>query len=119
GARAGKMTCGACGTTFAPSARPDTSLIDMAFGTAAEPSAINRDAALECNRRGRELVARGDYARAIEQFTEALRFDPHDPILYNNRGYALAARKDYRQAIADFNEALQLDPRSAGACSNR
>jgi tetratricopeptide (TPR) repeat protein len=58
-------------------------------------------------------------AHAVDDFSEAIRRNPRDPIAYDNRGMAYYAKGDLDRAIADFNEAIRLDPKDAVAYNNR
>ena len=50
----------------------------------------------------------GDYARALENFTSAIRLDPSDARPYNNRGHIYTIQKRYENALSDFNAAVRL-----------
>ncbi len=60
-----------------------------------------------------------DYARAIEYYTQSIKYNPNDAAPYNNRGFAYESQGDYNRAIADYNRAIQLDPSFALAYRNR
>ena len=60
-----------------------------------------------------EKDGRGDYDRAIADYTEAIRLDPNNDIAYNKRGYAHYNKGDYDKAIADFTQAIKLKPNNA------
>ncbi|MFL6950578.1 MAG: tetratricopeptide repeat protein, partial [Xanthobacteraceae bacterium] len=62
---------------------------------------------------------KGDYDRAIADFSEAIRLDPKDAAVYNNRGNAWRAKGDNDRAIADYNEAIRLDPKDPVFYRNR
>jgi tetratricopeptide (TPR) repeat protein len=62
---------------------------------------------------------KGNYARAIAHYTEALRLNPKYVEAYNNRGIAYFKQVDYQRAIADFNEALRLKPNYVNVYINR
>ncbi|MBL7225102.1 MAG: tetratricopeptide repeat protein [Desulfobacteraceae bacterium] len=56
---------------------------------------------------------KGEYDRAIDDFTKALEMAPEGResyIVYYNRGVAYYKNRDYDQAIQDFNTSLQLTP---------
>jgi tetratricopeptide (TPR) repeat protein len=99
------------------------------------------------NMRGVAFDEQEDYDAAIEDYDEAIRLDPENPIPFNNRGNAWANKEDARvgrpqdarepakpveggqpvarqgemieRAFADFDEALRLDPDYADAFNNR
>ncbi|HOT36723.1 MAG TPA: tetratricopeptide repeat protein, partial [Candidatus Latescibacteria bacterium] len=80
-----------------------------------------------------ELRQRGQYAQAIEAFSEAIRLRPDFADAYNGRGVARnheggrvrymsddpprrreEAERLWRDAVADFREAIRLNPRESG-----
>ena len=63
--------------------------------------------------------SKGDYDKAIADFTEAIRLNPKIAKAYNNRGLAYENKGDYDKAIADCTEAIRLDPKFAEAYHNR
>jgi tetratricopeptide (TPR) repeat protein len=65
--------------------------------------------------RGRGIVYgnKGDYDRAITDFTEAIRLNPKLGTAFSNRGLAYEKKGGYDRAIADFNEAIRLNPNDA------
>jgi tetratricopeptide (TPR) repeat protein len=97
--------------------------------------------------RGIMHASRGEYERAIADFTEAIRLDPNMSAAYMLRGRALAASvsrvtsiaenfasfnaitragnvtaeqsRVYDQSIADFNQAIRLDPNLTEAFNDR
>jgi tetratricopeptide (TPR) repeat protein len=62
------------------------------------------------NNRGLALYERGDHARAIDDFTEAIRLDGKLARAYYNRALAHLARGDEDAAQVDRERALALDP---------
>jgi len=56
---------------------------------------------------------KGDYDRAIADFTEAIRLDPNSPVAHAVRGASFVRKGDYDRALVDLNEALRLDPKNA------
>ena len=58
---------------------------------------------------------RADFDKALADFTEAIRLDPHLAIAYSYRGHDLddeTASVD-EQALGDLSEAIRLDPESS------
>src|SRR5882762_8738710 len=66
--------------------------------------------ALAYSNRGVEWRAKGELARAIADYDEAIKADPQQSAAYNNRGIAYAAGSDYDKAITDYDEAIKLKP---------
>src|SRR5262245_59642002 len=54
--------------------------------------------------------ARGDYDRAIVDYSEAIRINPNYAVAYSNRGNLFQAQGRRKEAIADFRRALAIDP---------
>ena len=71
------------------------------------------------NNRGYAYGHKGDYDRAIADFSKAIELDPKDAETYFNRGYAYGHKGDYDRAIADFSKALELDPKAVVAYNSR
>jgi Flp pilus assembly protein TadD len=61
-------------------------------------------------RLGLGLVARNREREAVEEFAQAVRFEPHDPSKRENLGHALAACGRLEEAAAEYVEALRLFP---------
>ncbi len=58
---------------------------------------------------------KGDYDKAIADYTEAIRLDPTSAHAYLFRGQAHSGNKDYDEAIVDFTAAIRLNPKIAVA----
>ena len=71
------------------------------------------------NRRGIAYVGKGEYFRAIQAFTEALRHDPNNAEAWANRGIAYARKGEVDRAIQDYDQAIQISPSLANAYYNR
>lgn len=69
--------------------------------------------------RGVAHKGRGEFVKAIADFTEAIRLDPHHAEAYYNRGLAHFYEREYDKAIADFSEAIRIKPDFAAAYFNR
>jgi tetratricopeptide (TPR) repeat protein len=75
--------------------------------------------ALAFSNRGHAYRIKGDYARALQDFNEAIRRVPNLATALNGRGLTWGAMHDYDRAIADFNEAIGHAPTFAVALVNR
>ncbi|MDR0456536.1 MAG: tetratricopeptide repeat protein [Treponema sp.] len=62
--------------------------------------------------RGNVYFAKGDYDRAIADYTQTIRLDPKwaGAIVYYQRGNAYSNKYDYDRAIADYSEAIRINP---------
>ncbi|MGA3264312.1 MAG: tetratricopeptide repeat protein [Terracidiphilus sp.] len=55
---------------------------------------------------------------AIEELTQAVRFDPANANAHNGLGVALAQLGNYEKAVEQFNDAVRIDPAYADARRN-
>lgn len=65
--------------------------------------------------RGKNLLAKQDYSRALLEFKNAAQAMPKDAEPYYQTGLASLGLGDTRNALANFNKATQLNPKHAGA----
>ena len=77
-----------------------------------------REAAIH-NDCGAAYGEKGDYDRAIEEYTEAIELNPDLAIAYINRGAAYQCKGLFDRAIAEFTKAIELKPDFAIAYINR
>jgi tetratricopeptide (TPR) repeat protein len=70
-------------------------------------------------KRGNEYRNKGDYEKAITDYTEALRLDPQLAKAYANRAVAHFHLKEFEKAITDSTQAIRINPRYAEAYHNR
>jgi len=75
--------------------------------------------AIAHNNRGNAYLTKGDYNRAIEDYSLAINYNPEYAKPFNNRGVAFQKKGDFDRAIADFNQAIKLKPDYATAFANR
>jgi len=61
------------------------------------------------NHRGMAHFVMGEYQKAIEDFTSALKLKPDYFRAFNNRGIAYRMLHQYRDALADFEHSLHLN----------
>ncbi|KAJ1827344.1 TOM (translocase of outer membrane) complex component [Coemansia sp. RSA 2599] len=90
--------------------------------TDAQIAALDKDAkkklAQSLKSRGNKFFQAKRYAKAIELYTQALRFD-EDPVFYSNRAACYAADNNYPLVIEDCSSALKLEPRYVKALMRR
>src|SRR5947209_196050 len=65
--------------------------------------------------RGKELINKKDYSRAMLEFQNAARATPKDAEPYFQIGTALVAAGDLRAAVVAFKQALDRNPKHTGA----
>ena len=58
---------------------------------------------------------KGDYDKAITEYTAAIRIDPHYAMVYRGRARAYFQKGEFDKAVVDYTEALRLEPQSARA----
>jgi tetratricopeptide (TPR) repeat protein len=69
--------------------------------------------------RGYAAMLKGDYDRAIAEYTEAIRLDPDFPAPYEHRAVAFFEKGEVDRAIADNTAAILLAPDRAVLYRNR
>ncbi|MEB3828701.1 tetratricopeptide repeat protein [Phormidium sp. CCY1219] len=69
--------------------------------------------------RGFERLDIGDYAGAVEDYTQAIAMNSNQPTAYNNRGLAKFHMGDIEGAIADYSRSLELNPQESVVYFNR
>ena len=79
----------------------------------------NKEAVDAFDRGVEQLNKKKDYAKAIEEFSEAIRLDPNYSKAYRYRGQTYFNIKQYDLAINDCTEALRIGPESAMAYQDR
>ena len=67
-------------------------------------------AALRLKDEGNKLFKEGKYAEAGEKYTEALKHDPTNSVIYSNRSVTHIKLKNYEHALSDAQECIRLNP---------
>jgi tetratricopeptide (TPR) repeat protein len=62
------------------------------------------------NNRGNAYVLKGDYDRALADFSQAIELQPDRVIGYLNRAVVYFAKQDFDRALDDINQAIKLQP---------
>ncbi len=78
--------------------------------SAAGESADLYKAALAHSHDGEAYSRNGDYDKAIQEFSEAIRLNPKLAAAHYNRGEIYFKKGDYAQAIRDFTSTISLAP---------
>jgi len=68
---------------------------------------------------GLERARKGEFARAIEAFSQAIVYDPDDAGIYVELGYVYGEQGEYTHAMENYDRAIELDPKNAVAYNNR
>ena len=66
-------------------------------------------------KKGKELLAEGNFEDALGFFEQALFLDQKNPELWNHKGVALRSLGRYDEAIECFNKSLEIEPRDKTA----
>ncbi|MDJ0948877.1 MAG: polymer-forming cytoskeletal protein [Alphaproteobacteria bacterium] len=69
--------------------------------------------------RARAYSGKGDYRRAVADYSETIKLLPLDPVAHNNRGFAYNKMGLPAKALEDINKAIDLSPSYSYAYSNR
>jgi tetratricopeptide (TPR) repeat protein len=77
-----------------------------------------RDATAFFNR-ATAYLGKGDFDRAIADYTRVIQIDPAYSVTYYYRGIAYENKERYDLAIADFTKTVELNPSHAGAFNAR
>lgn len=70
-------------------------------------------------RRGEAYRLKGEFDRAIEDFSQVLTLAPNDVTTRIQRGNAYLGKRQYQEAVDDFSRAIKIDPKSGTAYYNR
>jgi tetratricopeptide (TPR) repeat protein len=70
-------------------------------------------------RHGDEMMFKGDYAGAVQQYDKALESEPEYNRVWHNKANALEALGKYEEALACYNQALKCDENDAECWFNK
>jgi tetratricopeptide (TPR) repeat protein len=59
------------------------------------------------------LLQAGNYAKAVDYISQAVRLAPEEAVNYWNRGRILFELERYEEALADYSAAIQIEPSAA------
>jgi tetratricopeptide (TPR) repeat protein len=79
----------------------------------------NSVASTALQNRGNVYRAKNELERALQDYDQAIRFNPANAGAYINRGTILAERGDHEAALKDYDEALRFNPKYVEALYNR
>ena len=71
------------------------------------------------NNRGIAYRLKGEYDRAIQDYSQAIKLNAKFAAAYNNRGVVYDRKGEYDRAIADYDQAIRIDPGYANAFNAR
>ena len=64
----------------------------------------------ELKGQGNDALKAENFEEAIEKYTEAIKLDPQNHILYSNRSAALTKSGDYLAALGDAEKTIEIKP---------
>ena len=79
----------------------------------------NGDLAAAYFDRGLAWANSGEYDKAIADYNDAIRFNPHLVDVYHGRGVAWVKKGGYDKAISDFNTAIRFNAQDAETLDGR
>lgn len=69
--------------------------------------------------RGTAFFAKGDYRRAIQDFSQVINLDPNNAIAFDNRCWTRATLGLVGEALQDCDQSLKLRPNHASTLASR
>lgn len=64
----------------------------------------------DLKKKGNDALQKGDLDGAINFYSEALKLDPNNHILWSNRSAAYATKKDWQHSLEDAQQTVKLQP---------
>lgn len=80
------------------------------YENSAENTLLAKSRAKPLALKGNELAKQGEFTKAIEKYTEAIKMDPSDHRLYVNRSYCYDKLNHFLEALIDAEKAISIDP---------
>ncbi|CAI5729530.1 unnamed protein product [Peronospora destructor] len=78
---------------------------------------IDPEKALEAKNAGNDFFKNGEFPKAVERYTEAIKRDPSCAVYYANRAAAYTKLTSFNEAKKDCEKAIELDPKYVKAYS--
>lgn len=69
----------------------------------------------ELLKKGKELLAKGDFEESLSYIEQALLLDQNNADIWNQKGAVLRSLGRYDEALECFNKSLQIDPADKNA----
>ncbi|KAG6583161.1 Stress-induced-phosphoprotein 1 [Phytophthora cinnamomi] len=84
---------------------------------AKELAYIDPEKALAAKNEGNDFFKNGEFPKAVERYTEAIKRDPSCAVYYANRAAAYTKLTSFNEAKKDCEKAIELDPKYVKAYS--
>jgi len=72
---------------------------------------INPELSVKAKEEGNELFKQKRYVEAVERYTEAIKRDPSNHVLYTNRATAYTKLQAYSEALKDCDKCIEMNPK--------
>ncbi|KAJ5067860.1 tpr repeat containing protein [Anaeramoeba ignava] len=72
---------------------------------------FDKEKSEEAKKKGNEFFNDGNFEKALEFYTEAIKMDPENPILFSNRAAAYTKLSLFDYGLRDCNKSIQIDPK--------
>jgi len=112
-ARVGTVSSGASERAGGPppASEPGASVESDSSDDEASRAAKLAATSAEARRKGNAAFAAGEFAKAVKQFTMAIRMDKTNHVLFSNRSAAHAGLGKYEDALADAERCVRMSPK--------
>ena len=74
-------------------------------------SYIDPQKSLEAKERGNEFFKEGKFPESIKEYSEAIKRNPDDHVLYSNRAASYTKLGEYNMAVKDCDISIKLNPK--------